>query len=567
MRRAALSAILLVAALVLQLTGVNRLSLPGSGAPDLVLLTVVALGLCGSPAVGAVTGFCAGLGLDLAPPGSYLIGEYALVFCLIGYLCGRLRGLLNQSALLTIALAMVAAAAGEAAIAALGLVVSDPQVSWSAVRQVLPSSAVYDAAVSPFLLYGVMRAVGWADGLGRGTLGDRQADGPALLARGQVPGGVRTGYPAGRGTALGGAGLLGGAGWLAGPVGSGRSAGPRVRRGGARNGTAVHLPRTPRLRAAAARPGDGWLGGGPRTGLSASVRRGPGYPGYPARPPRFRPGSGSPGSAAARSAWPPAALPKSSPNLRLAAQRRRAGNPVRGLGPGAGPGASALSGRRSGPPGSAFRGRPPGTRPATGLSGPGASPRGPRFRPGASPRGPRFRPGARLPGGSSSAGMRPATSPGAGGRRGGRLPAIRPARGVSLRLRTGRRHDGVLGGGGTLGLSGLRGGGHRGRAPRPASLRLGSARRGDGTLGGGVLGHRAPWTRPRLGARRATPRFRPAPGAGGRPLLGRRTRLGARQRARFSPGRTSLLASLTHGRLGRRSTVWRIGSRRTGGLR
>ena len=85
MRRAVLSAILLAAALVLQLTVVNRLPLPGGGAPDLVLLTVVALGLCGSPAAGAVTGFCAGLGLDLAPPGSYLIGEYALVFCLIGY--------------------------------------------------------------------------------------------------------------------------------------------------------------------------------------------------------------------------------------------------------------------------------------------------------------------------------------------------------------------------------------------------------------------------------------------------------------------------------------------------
>jgi rod shape-determining protein MreD len=82
-RRAILSPVLLAAALVLQLTVVNRLPLPGTG-PDLVLLTVVALSLCGGPAAGAVTGFGAGLALDIAPPGSYLLGEYALVFCVVG---------------------------------------------------------------------------------------------------------------------------------------------------------------------------------------------------------------------------------------------------------------------------------------------------------------------------------------------------------------------------------------------------------------------------------------------------------------------------------------------------
>ena len=60
-RRAILSAVLLAIALMLQLTVVNRLPLPGAGGPDLVLLTVVALGLCSGPAAGAVTGFCAGL--------------------------------------------------------------------------------------------------------------------------------------------------------------------------------------------------------------------------------------------------------------------------------------------------------------------------------------------------------------------------------------------------------------------------------------------------------------------------------------------------------------------------
>jgi rod shape-determining protein MreD len=85
MRRAVLSALLVAAALVLQLTVVNRLALPGGGTPDLVLLVVVALGLAGGPVAGALTGFCAGLSLDIAPPASQLIGQYALVFCVVGY--------------------------------------------------------------------------------------------------------------------------------------------------------------------------------------------------------------------------------------------------------------------------------------------------------------------------------------------------------------------------------------------------------------------------------------------------------------------------------------------------
>ncbi|HEV2244937.1 MAG TPA: rod shape-determining protein MreD, partial [Streptosporangiaceae bacterium] len=222
-----MSPVLLAAALVLQLTVVNRLPLPGTG-PDLVLLTVVTLSLCGGPAAGAVTGFGAGLALDIAPPGSYLLGEYALVFCVVGYLCGRLRGSVNHSALLTIALAMAAAAAGEAAGAVLGVVLSDPQVTWSAVRQVLPPSVAYDVAVTPFMLYGVLRAVRWADALGRGVQGERQPDGAALLAREAARGGAALpGRSAGRGSMLGGAGLLGGSGWLAGPVGSSGPGGPR----------------------------------------------------------------------------------------------------------------------------------------------------------------------------------------------------------------------------------------------------------------------------------------------------------------------------------------------------
>jgi rod shape-determining protein MreD len=581
-RRAILWPVLLAAALVLQLTVVNRLPLPGTG-PDLVLLTVVALTLCGGPAAGAVTGFGAGLALDIAPPGSYLLGEYALVFCVVGYLCGRLRGSVNHSALLTIALAMAAAAAGEAASAMLGVVLSDPQVTWSAVRQVLPPSVAYDLAVTPFLLYGVLRSVRWADALGRGAGGERQPDGAALLAREAARGGgAGPGRPAGRGSMLGGAGLLGGSGWLAGPVGSSGPSGPRGYRAGfgssARGSAAVHIPRAPRLRQAAARPGDGWLGGGPRTGVAGSARRRPG------RPPRLRPAAGAPGSAAAR---PPRALPRPPANLRISAPRRRDGAVGRGLGRAAGAGLAGSARRGTGPPGSAFRSRRPQAGAAAGLSRAAAPARAPRFRPDTRRRGGTSSPEMLRSGTLRGAAPRTRTMRSAALRtramRGAALSGsrrLRPARGVTLRLRTGRRHDGVLGGGvlggsalgrrGTVGLGGLRGGGLRGRltrslGARSLSPRLGSGRRGDGTLGGGALtsGRRA------VRSRQARPRFRSGPAVGGRALLGRRANLGAGKRVRFSSGRTPFLAAIgwrAHGRLGRRSAVWRIGSRRTGGL-
>ena len=530
MRRAVLTAVLLVVALVLQLTVVNRLPLPGAGGPDLVLLVVVALGLSGGPATGAVTGFCAGICLDLAPPGSYLIGEYALVFCVIGYLCGRLSGAVNRSAVLTIVAAMGAAATGEALYAAIGLAVSDPQVTWDSVQRVLPASVIYDVVLTPVAAYLVVHALHLAENLGR--VGEPAgADGSALLARTQGAGGLPRGAMA-RATVLGGAGLLGGAGWLAGPVGSRGPRGPRVARG-----SRPHTPRTPNLRQAAARAGDGWVGGTPRTGLPGAQRVRPARPG---RPPRLRPGSGTAGSAIAR---PYRTLPRTTPNLRMGtAGRRRDGNLGRALGAGLGGGlAGAASGARarSGPPGSAFRSRPAGPgRPA--VAG----------RPAASGHGPKFRPDTRMRGGSASPGV-------LGGRP---MPRPLPARRVSLRLGSGRRHDGVLGG------SALRGSALAGRGPaaRPVSLRLGSGRRGDGALGG--LSGGGLWSGSRRAQRKATPRFRSGGGAvGGHSALGRRTRLRAGKQARFA-GR-SFLATWTGGRLGGRSTVWRIGSRRTGGFR
>jgi len=162
LRRLILSVVLVAVALAAQLTIVNRLSLPGGTGPDLVLLVVVALALTGGPLPGVLTGFLAGLALDVAPPASHTIGEYALVFCIVGYVCGRLSGLGEDSpALLYVGISAAAAAVGAVLYAGLGVMLSDPEVTWASVQHVLPPLIVYNVLLSPFVLFGVVKLTGW----------------------------------------------------------------------------------------------------------------------------------------------------------------------------------------------------------------------------------------------------------------------------------------------------------------------------------------------------------------------------------------------------------------------
>jgi rod shape-determining protein MreD len=223
MRRFLLPVVLLLVALVVQLTVFDRLPLPGGVAPDLVLLVVVALALNSGPMTGMICGFCAGLALDIAPPSGHLIGLYALVFCLLGYLCGLVSAELESSVLLPLAASAVGAAAGAALYAAVGIVLGNPDVTGPAVRHVLPLSVLYDVLLSPFVLFGVALAY-------------------RLAAR--LTGAVRPSRePAAARTAAG----LGTPALLAG--------------------------RAPRLRAVATRPQDGWIGGGGWLAASAELAR------------------------------------------------------------------------------------------------------------------------------------------------------------------------------------------------------------------------------------------------------------------------------------------------------
>ncbi len=58
--------------------------------PDVVLLVVVATALATDTRYGTLTGFFAGLLLDLAPPADHVAGRWALALMVVGYVVGRL---------------------------------------------------------------------------------------------------------------------------------------------------------------------------------------------------------------------------------------------------------------------------------------------------------------------------------------------------------------------------------------------------------------------------------------------------------------------------------------------
>ena len=189
MVRALIAAVLVAVTVVFQLTVVDRIAFPGGSAPDLVLLVVLALALASGPMTGALTGFWAGLALDVAPPGSHFTGQDALVFCLIGYACGLLAddssgdGVTEpgHTALFEIVVTAAGAVCGEALVALLGVMLSDPRVSWPAITHVLPVAVAYDVLLCPFVLYAVAaalrlagtrhqaRRVGWSPARAAGT--------------------------------------------------------------------------------------------------------------------------------------------------------------------------------------------------------------------------------------------------------------------------------------------------------------------------------------------------------------------------------------------------------------
>ena len=192
MVRGLISFVVVSIAVIVQITIVDRIAFPGGAGPDVVLLAVAALALAGGPMTGVLIGFWAGLALDVAPPGSHFVGQNALVFCLIGYACGLAADVPNsegvpeqgRTALFEIVVTAAGAVLGEGLAALLGAMLSDPRVTWSSIRLVLPVAIVYDVLLCPFVLYACAAALRLAGA----PRGERSRAAWSMLAAGSSAG-------------------------------------------------------------------------------------------------------------------------------------------------------------------------------------------------------------------------------------------------------------------------------------------------------------------------------------------------------------------------------------------
>lgn len=148
--RAGLGVLLVLTAVVVQLSILARLPAPGGGRPDLVLVLVVAVALVEGPLSGLVLGFGAGLALDLL--GDHPLGLLALVFCLVGYGAGLLLDAAERSTFAPLAVVAASAVAAAVLYALLAFLTGDPRATPEALVRGLTTSVLYDVVLAPFVV-------------------------------------------------------------------------------------------------------------------------------------------------------------------------------------------------------------------------------------------------------------------------------------------------------------------------------------------------------------------------------------------------------------------------------
>jgi rod shape-determining protein MreD len=147
---------LLLLTMVVQVTFVNRLRLPGEASPDLVLLAVAGYALVRGAGAGAAMGFAAGLISDVLPPSAHLLGQNALVLCLIGFMAGRaMESRPNAGPLVALACAV----AGPLIAVAVGAMLGDIRVEVSTLMATLPQAMLYNLLAAPPVVWAAARVV------------------------------------------------------------------------------------------------------------------------------------------------------------------------------------------------------------------------------------------------------------------------------------------------------------------------------------------------------------------------------------------------------------------------
>lgn len=148
-QRFLLGAASIVTALLLQLSVVGRLPVPGA-APDIVLVLVVAFALAEGPMSGMVTGFVAGLLADGLS--AHELGRLALAYAVAGYVTGMLQDDTDRSTLQPFGAVLLGAVAALAAFSVEGILLADHRISVHTVVRAALSSVPYDVVLTPFVV-------------------------------------------------------------------------------------------------------------------------------------------------------------------------------------------------------------------------------------------------------------------------------------------------------------------------------------------------------------------------------------------------------------------------------
>ncbi|MEP6461840.1 MAG: rod shape-determining protein MreD [Frankiaceae bacterium] len=152
-RRAVAFGCLITLAVLLQVTVLTRLALPGGG-PALVVLVVGVVAVLDGPAAGMLVGFAGGLLADLAPPSEHRLGQSMLVLVCVGEFVGLLHrrsaGMMRSAVL--VGVATLLAGLG---VAALDLVLGyGPGGIGSALRMIGATTAYNVVLAIPLLAVG-----------------------------------------------------------------------------------------------------------------------------------------------------------------------------------------------------------------------------------------------------------------------------------------------------------------------------------------------------------------------------------------------------------------------------
>ncbi|WP_031514564.1 rod shape-determining protein MreD [Streptomyces sp. NRRL F-5123] len=157
LNRIVLPTVLVVVAMVVQVSVLARLHLPGA-VPDLLLLTVLGLAISYGHVAGCLIGFFAGLLADLAPPADHAVGRYALVLCVVGYAAGLAKP--ESGRLRTAAGPMLVVIGGAVATtllyAGVGSIVGDTAGAHVGLAKLVLTATIYDLLLAPFVVPLVM---------------------------------------------------------------------------------------------------------------------------------------------------------------------------------------------------------------------------------------------------------------------------------------------------------------------------------------------------------------------------------------------------------------------------